>query len=105
MAAERIGVCKCPLCGHLQARVSLSKSGLTCMTCDGCNCQLFTRSGRSDELLRGRIQIAAPAPEPVRTEPAPAAPAVPPVRDVQKPAASPAAPAASGGFGLLKGWA
>lgn len=79
MAAEKIGDGTCPLCQGV-ARVSLSKSGLTVMTCNGCNMQLFTRSGRSDELVRSRIKLsdgpapaAAPIPLPVSVAPAVAA--------------------------------
>jgi hypothetical protein len=55
MAAERIGRARCPLCRAGGASVSLTKKGLTCMTCNSCNTQLFARSGRSDELLRACI--------------------------------------------------
>lgn len=68
-----IGSAPCPLCGAT-ARVSVSRKLLAVMTCPtpiegGCSIQLFTRSNRSDQLLRDRI---AAAPPPVNTpEPAP----------------------------------
>lgn len=82
MAAEKIGDATCPLCRAQGARVSLSKSGLTVLTCNACNLQLFSRSGRSDELVRALITkpapapVAAPEPEPLpipHLDPAPAA--------------------------------
>ncbi|MBP6899517.1 MAG: hypothetical protein KBC73_05480 [Burkholderiaceae bacterium] len=80
MAAERIGRARCPLCQSDRARLSLAKSGLSCLTCDACNAQVFARSGTSDDHLRARhIPDAAPAPAPTTTTepaPAPAAPAV-----------------------------
>jgi len=94
MAAEKIGDGRCPLCAGT-ARVSLSKSGLAVMTCNSCNMQLFCRSGRSDEIVRGLLRPAN-APEPV--------PAPSPSTQPAAPAVAPAAPAAapSRGFGLLK---
>jgi len=88
VAAELIGPCRCPLCGG-KARLTLAKSQLAVITCNGCNFQGFARSDRSDELLRGmRLAVdAAPvatvatspagtseaaAPAPVRTDPLPA---------------------------------
>lgn len=62
-----VGNAPCPLCGSTKARVNVTKSGLTCLTCNSCNCQLFTRSDRSDELLRALI-LRAPDPAPA-TEP------------------------------------
>src|SRR5437868_10901678 len=74
MAAASLGDARCPLCGG-KARVSLSKSSYAVMTMNCCNAQLFTRSPRSDELVRDLIRPAAPGavlpevkPEPVRTE-------------------------------------
>lgn len=90
MAAEKIGEARCPLCGTGGARVSLSKAGLACLTCNGCNCQLFTRSGRSDELVRALIAktpASAPEPAPAPTPPTtPAAPAAAPTVPVAAPA-------------------
>lgn len=72
---EKLGACRCPLCGHPAASVRLSGKGLAYMVCDACNSQLFARSGRSDELLRDRIVKPAPAAAPAAPapEPAPAA--------------------------------
>jgi len=94
MAAEQIGRCKCPVCGGV-ARLSLAKSQLAVVTCNGCNFQGFARSDRSDEKLRALVipeqkqdlTPAAPAPAPV------AVPAVPPA---PAPAPKPA--------GLWGGW-
>jgi hypothetical protein len=95
MAAEKLGDGICPLCKGAM-RVSLSKNSLAVMTCNSCNCQLFARSGRSDELLRDCITRPANAPEP---EPAPTPSTVP-----VAPAVAPPAPVAarSRGFGLMK---
>jgi len=73
MAAELIGRCKCPICGSDKARLTLAKSLLSVLTCNGCNFQGFARSDRADEKLRGLL-IAEPKPD-------------------QQPAAVPAAPA------------
>jgi hypothetical protein len=83
MAAELIGRCRCPLCRSDKARLSLAKSGLPVITCNGCNFQGFARSDRSDELLRGLIvaapaQAPEPAPLPVDKPPAAPAPELPP---------------------------
>jgi hypothetical protein len=85
-------------------RVALSKKDLACMTCDSCNCQLFARSGRSDELLRARINKTAQ--EPAK---APEAPIPSPLPEKTRPAAAIAAPAPVApdpkpqrGFGLMK---
>lgn len=100
MAAAPLGKARCPLCGST-ARVSLSKSGYAVMTCNGCNLQLFTRSPRSDELVRDLIrpEAEAPAAAPAPT-PAPAAQAKPAALPKPAPAAAPA-PAASG---LMSSW-
>lgn len=60
----------------------MSKAQLAVLTCNRCNCQLFTRSDASDEKLRGRLIAEAkpepaPAAAPVDPDPAPATP--PPV--------------------------
>lgn len=92
MAAEKIGDARCPVCKSGGARVSLSRSNLAVLTCNSCNCQVFTRSGRSDELVRGLI-APTPAPAPV--------PAPPPAPE-PAPAPQPPAPApARKGFGLF----
>jgi hypothetical protein len=103
MAAERIGRARCPLCGTSRARLSLSRSGLACLTCDGCNLQVFARSSTSDELLR-RQHLPGDG-----TEPAPAEPnAAPAPRPAPRPAPAAAprpepAPAARPGWGFLAG--
>lgn len=88
MAAELIGRCKCPLCGSGKAKLTLAKSGLPVLTCNGCNTQMFARSDRSDELMRAHIvkdaePLPAPTAAPAR-EPAPAPVPAPP-----KPAPAP----------------
>lgn len=95
MAAEKIGDARCPLCGGT-ARVSLSKSGYAVMTMNCCNAQLFTRSPRSDEMVRDLIRPAsAPALDPAPTpSTVPVAPAVAPP--------APVAPPPARGFGLMK---
>lgn len=87
MAAELIGRSRCPLCSSDKARLSLSKRGLSCLTCDGCNLQVFARSDNSDTRLRALVirEPAAPAPEPA-PEPAPAPPAPVPPPPPPKPA-------------------
>lgn len=64
-----IGLGRCPVrpCTSSKARYSLTKSGLTCVTCDRCNFQGFSRSGVSDENLRAHINPGQA--EPVRAEP------------------------------------
>jgi hypothetical protein len=86
MAAEKIGCARCPLCHNKGARVSLSKSGLTVLTCNACHCQLFTRSEVSDSHVRALIITPEPggvpgteAPPPAPA-PAPIAPPPPPRR-------------------------
>ena len=61
MAAELIGRCRCPVCGSDKARLTLAKSQLAVLTCNGCNFQGFARSGTSDEKLRSFV-IAEPKP-------------------------------------------
>ncbi len=87
MAAELIGRSRCPLCSSDKARLSLSKRGLSCLTCDGCNLQVFARSDNSDTRLRALVirEPAVPAPEPA-PEPAPAPPAPVPPPPPPKPA-------------------
>lgn len=78
MAAEKVGDARCPLCGGT-ARVSLAKSQLVVMTMNCCNAQLFTRSDRSDMLVRAMLlkPSAAPVVEPEKTPAAVPVPAVP----------------------------
>lgn len=74
MAAEKLGLGRCPVCGGVHARVSLSKNGLAVMTCTApeCGVQIFARGEGADEKLRDLIvtQAAAPAPaddKPIKT--------------------------------------
>lgn len=102
MAAEKIGRCTCPLCRSDKARLTLSKKQLPVLTCDGCNIQLFTRSDRSDALVRALL-IAEPEPAqdpaPAPAEPPKPAPAPAPAADPQPTHAAAAKPAPAWGFG------
>lgn len=114
MAAEKLGNRRCPLCSS-KARVSISKNNLTVLTCAACHCQLFARSGLSDQLLRAHLLAdtdppAAPVPGPLPTDDtlpgddiaaheetamtAPKKPAKPAARKPAAPATKPAKPAA-----------
>jgi hypothetical protein len=76
MAAEKIGRCKCPLCGSENARLSLAKTNLPVLTCNGCNIQMFCRSDNSDRRARALlIPDAKPAADTTAPPPAPALPA------------------------------
>lgn len=83
MAAEKLGSGRCPVCGSVHARVSLSKNRLAVMTCTApeCGVQIFARGEGADEKLRDRIVTKADAPapaieaKPAAPAPAPAAPA------------------------------
>lgn len=57
--STRIGLGSCPVCASPKAHYTLSKKGLVCVTCNGCNFQGFARSERSDEILRAKIKPAA----------------------------------------------
>ena len=102
MAAELIGRCTCPVCKG-RARLTLARTQLPVITCNGCNFQGFARSDRSDALLRALVVPGDDAaPEPVRTEPPPP-PKPAPVRTpepVQQPAPEPAM--AWGAFPFLR---
>lgn len=100
MAADLIGRCTCPVCSSDKARLSLAKSGLAVLTCNGCNFQGFARSGTSDDMLR-RLVIQAPAqdPAPAPAEPPKPAPAPAPDADPQPTPAAAAKPAPAWGFG------
>ena len=79
--AELIGAGRCPIgCGSTKARYTVSAKQLAVGTCNACNCQVFARSDRSDELLRANIIKSDPAPaDPAPAQPpAPALPADPP---------------------------
>lgn len=86
------------MCKSDKARLTLAKSRLSVLTCNGCNFQGFARSDKSDELLRARLipegSLAAPAPEPVReTPPAPVRTAPAPINPPAPARTAPAEPA------------
>lgn len=83
--AEKVGQATCPLC-RKTARVSLMKTQLVCLTCNSCNMQLFARSDRSDELVRGLIIPEAKAEEPAAPAAAPAVQETPPADKPAEPA-------------------
>lgn len=58
-SAQQIGRGTCPVCDSDRARYALSKKGLVCITCDGCNVQIFARSHTSDSMLRRLIKQRA----------------------------------------------
>lgn len=70
-----LGLAACPVCHSPRSTVRLSSQELAYLVCQGCNIQIFARSGRGDELLR-KLITAAPAPAP-----APVAPAAPAAND------------------------
>jgi hypothetical protein len=114
VAAEKIGRCRCPVCKSDRASLTLAKSRLSVLTCNGCNFQGFARSDKSDELLRARLipedAPAAPAPAPVRetppvpvrTGPAPINPAAPVRTAPAEPAPVQAAERPSWGLGAFR---
>lgn len=74
----RLGTGRCPVCGSIKARFTLSSKQLAVVTCNACNFQGFARSEHSDEKLRSLITPeATPAPAPAPAADAPAAPAAP----------------------------
>lgn len=91
--AKTIGAGRCPCCGSTKARYTVSKSQLAVVTCNACNFQGFSRSDRSDEMLRANI-IAQPA----QAEPTPA----PTPAKQETPAPAPAAKK-SPSWGMLRG--
>lgn len=118
MASERIGHVKCWLCGSEKAGVSVSKSGLCCVTCNACHAQTFARGNYADSMIRqsmrpiaaavaaaceqiGQEQAAKPekvepakqAKEPEPAKPTSAAPAAQVERVEEK-------PKGSGGYGM-----
>lgn len=61
----KLGTGRCPVCGSVKARYTLSAKQLAVITCNACNFQGFARSEHSDEKLRALITPeAAPAPPP-----------------------------------------
>ena len=103
MATARIelGRCRCPVCRNDKARLRVSEGKqLAYIHCNACNVQVFARSDRSDELLRGMhiAEAAAAAPSP-----APSPVVVPSVAE-EKPTPTPAPPAADkqrAGWGIF----
>lgn len=94
----RLGTGRCPVCGSIKARFTLSAKQLAVITCNACNFQGFARSEHSDEKLRALISpepSAAPAPAPVADPPA-AAPAPTPAPQPE--------PATTGGRRSLMSW-
>lgn len=80
--AELIGTGRCPIgCGSSKARYTLSAKSLAVGTCNACNCQVFARSDRSDELLRANIVRDTPAPASAAGDAPPPAPAPAPEPD------------------------
>lgn len=78
----RLGTGRCPVCGSVKARFTLSSKQLAVVTCNACNFQGFARSEHSDEKLRSLITPdAAPAPA--------ADPPAAPVEPVAPPAPAP----------------
>lgn len=70
----KLGTGRCPVCGSVKARYTLSAKQLAVITCNACNFQGFARSEHSDEKLRALITpeaAPAPAPAPV-ADPSPA---------------------------------
>lgn len=55
MAGKCIGLYKCPCCGSVKARASVSRAGLVCVTCNRCHLQMFARSELSDENIRAKL--------------------------------------------------
>lgn len=80
-----IGHGACPVCGSVKARFTVSKKSLACMTCNGCNIQIFARSDNSDQRLRGFIKPASVAAAAAAETSVPAAAAVPVSAKVAKP--------------------
>lgn len=70
----KLGTGRCPVCGSVKARYTLSAKQLAVITCNACNFQGFARSEHSDEKLRALITPeAAPAPPPApAADPSPA---------------------------------
>lgn len=88
----KLGTGRCPVCGSVKARYTLSAKGLAVITCNACNFQGFARSEHSDERLRALITPEAAPASSSSTPAAPAAPApaAPPVSS--SPAPAPAEP-------------
>lgn len=85
MADENlIGHGACPVCGQPEARYTLTKSRLVCVSCRQVRCgfQGFARTGDCDEKLRALIGTASPAKPVLQPEtPAPTAPAIAAIDD------------------------
>ncbi|MCM3565903.1 hypothetical protein [Hydrogenophaga intermedia] len=85
----KLGTGRCPVCGSVKARYTLSAKQLAVITCNACNFQGFARSEHSDEKLRALITPeAAPPPAPA-ADPSPA-PTPAPLPPPPPPAPAPA---------------
>lgn len=89
--ANEIGRARCPTCDSNKASLRVSAKQLAYITCNTCNCQVFSRSDRSDELLRKRLEAEA-APEPA-APPSPTHAPTPHPAPAPKPSPAPAADA------------
>lgn len=74
----RLGTGRCPVCGSLKARFTLSSKQLAVVTCNACNFQGFARSEHSDEKLRSLITLVAPPGLAADPPAAPVEPVAPP---------------------------
>lgn len=84
--SDYLGSARCPVCGTPGQQLTLTKKGLSLLTCmaKDCKCQIFARGPGSDEKLRDLIDAPAIAKPTIDPEPKPEA----------KPAATPPAPPA-----------
>lgn len=83
---NEIGRCRCPVCASDRARLRVSAKQLAYVTCNACNAQVFSRSERSDDLLRSML-VGEAAPEAAPT--APAAPVMAPAPTAEPAPGSP----------------
>lgn len=83
---------KCPVCSSKRARVSVSKAGRCCVTCNACHFQGFARSDYSDTLIRQAMTPEAEAKAAEAAAPKPVDPA-PGMEIALKPAAPVSEPA------------
>ena len=92
----KLGTGRCPVCGSVKARYTLSSKQLAVVTCNACNFQGFARSEHSDERLRALITpeaSPAPAPAPSPGNDPDSTRISPPAPSVVAPAPPPPAPA------------
>jgi hypothetical protein len=92
----KLGTGRCPVCGSVKARYTLSAKQLAVVTCNACNFQGFARSEHSDERLRALITPEAVPPAPAPADPAPA--------PVPAPEPAPPAPAPAPRRSSLMSW-